>query len=121
MAQEKRSYFTNVDASPREMASAADATISMGLKSYSIYNPNTSDVFAKFYDETSGIVTVGTTDPHYGEILVPAQSQVVLANGTQSEPLRTFNNYITCAATTTRGGSTSPTSDVEVEIIYWGG
>lgn len=120
MAQEKRSYFTNVDASARQLAAASDATITMGLKSYSIYNPNTSDVFVKFYDESSGTVTTGTTEPHYGEFLIPANSQVVLSGGTQSEPLRSFNDYISCAATTTRGGSTSPTLDVEVEIIYWG-
>lgn len=118
MGNLKRVIFTNVDASARQMITDADYNIA--LKSFRCYNPNSSDVFLKFYDETSGTVTVGTTETHYGAFLVPANAELILGSDTESAPLRYFADQLCAAVTTTDTGSTSPTSDCTVELTYWG-
>lgn len=114
----KRVKFTNVDASPRQMITDADYNIA--LKSFRCYNPNSSDVFIQFYDETSGTVTVGTTEPHYGAFLVPANAELIIGSDTESAPLMFFMDQLCVAVTTTDTGGTSPTSDCTVELTYWG-
>lgn len=120
----KRVKRTNVDASPNEFATNSTPAQSFAFDGYSITNTNTTDVFVHFYDNTSGNVTVGTTASTYGGVLVPAASagnstQVVIRANDQSNPMQYFNTAIVVAATTTETGSTSPTSDVTVELFYW--
>lgn len=122
--QLKRVSRSNVDAQPNELATNSAPVQSFAMDGYSITNSNTTDVFVHFYDSTSGTVTVGTTSRAYGAVLIPAaasgySTQVVIRANDQSNPLQFFNTAITVAATTTESGSTSPTSDVTVELFYW--
>lgn len=110
---------TNVDASPNEMATNANTATPFAFDGYRITNSNTTDVYVKFYQEASGSVTVGTTEPMTGAILVPANSQLYVRANNYTEPECFAVNAITVAATTTEMGNTSPTSDVTVEIFYW--
>lgn len=119
MGQYHRVKFTNVDASPRQMVTAVDDVVK--LVGFAVDNPNTSDVYVKFYDESSGNCTVGTTPTHMGARRIPADSEVVLFEGTESRPMMNFNDYLTVACTTEQAdsGTTSPTSDVTVELFYY--
>jgi hypothetical protein len=124
MATLTRIRRTQVDASPNQFHAVTDSKFPTGLDGYTITNSNTTDVYVKFYDASSGNVTVGTTTPVYGAVLVPAASsgnatQVVIRSLNQTEPLQNFSTAITVAATTTENGSTSPTSDITVELFYY--
>lgn len=115
----KRVRRTNVDASPNEMATNANTATPFAFDGYRITNSNISDVYVHFYQETSGNVTVGTTEPMTGPILVPASSQLYIRANSYTTPECFATDAITVAATTTETGSESPTSDVSVEIFYW--
>lgn len=117
----KRVKFTNVDASPRQMVTNTDYV--PALVGYHLDNPNSTECYVKFFTETSGSVTLGTTAPHFGPIKVPANSQVVEYYGTESSPMRFFNEYI-CVAATDDDADTASTftgsQDITVELIYYG-
>jgi hypothetical protein len=56
------------------------------LLGWTIYNPNSVDVYVKVFDATSsGVVSVGTTAPTISPLLIPATSQVVLENQGHSQ------------------------------------
>lgn len=115
----KRIKAVNVDASPNQMVTVADPTRPVSLVGYSIYNPNSSDVFVKMYNLTSGVVTVGTTSSTYGSLLIPAAAQVA-ERVPHDSPLLDFDTAITVVALTSSAASanTSPTLDIEVELFY---
>lgn len=120
MPTKVRVYRTTIDASPNEMATNSNSDYPFGLKEFTCNNTdNSTDVYISFYQETSGSTTVGTTTPVYGPKLVPAQAELTLGGDDPSNPLASFNNAITVAVTTTKTGSTSPTSDCAVELHYW--
>lgn len=116
----KRLRRTNVDASPNQFLGApADGQV-YNLVGYHISNAqNAADSWVGFYDNTSGVVTVGTTASDYGRLLIPAQAQVVDRSGSEQNPLMVFTKGVTAFATTTETGSTSPTSDLTLEIFYY--
>lgn len=76
---------------------------------------NAAKSFVKLWDLLSGAVTVGTTDP---DMIVPVPAGVkrsfLFFEGLS------FATGITIAAVTTggTGGTTTPVSDVTVEIVY---
>lgn len=76
---------------------------------------NAAVTFIKFYNATSGSVTVGTTDPDF-VLRVPGSTKrtIFFHEGI------IFNTALTVAAVTTggTGGTTGPTSDVALEILY---
>lgn len=76
---------------------------------------NAATTFVKLYNVTSGSVTIGTTAPDM-IIPIPASSKRTLFF---LEGL-IFGTALTAAAVTAGGtaGTTSPTSDVALEILY---
>jgi len=76
---------------------------------------NAAATFFKFWNVASGSVTVGTTAPDM-VIMVPAsvKRSIVFFEGL------TFGTALTVAAVTTAGtaGTTDPTSDAVLEIVY---
>lgn len=107
-----------VNGSPNQLVTNSDPTVSLDLMRIAIYNPNTSDVWAHFYQETSGNVTVGTTHRLVSPILVPSGAQYIEGATDQSNPIQSFSSAITVAITTTSTGTTSATSYCEVGITY---
>lgn len=83
------------------------------LGAYYIYNANTSVVYVQIFDLATGSVTLGTTAPKWS-IGIPASgaANLELVNGLK------FSTAITIAVTTTRAGSTAPTSTVDINMAY---
>lgn len=83
------------------------------LGAYYIYNANTSVVYVQIFDLATGSVTLGTTAPKWS-IGIPASGAANLefVNGLK------FSTAITIAVTTTRAGSTAPSSTVDVNLAY---
>jgi hypothetical protein len=109
-----------IDASPVQMVTNADPTVTLDLVGFALSNTaNTTDTWFHFYQETSGSVTVGTTEERLGPIMVPAGGYAFVHNGEQKNKIIDFSNAITVAATTTENGSTSPTSDCTVRLFYY--
>jgi len=77
---------------------------------YMVYNPNSSVAYVQLFDNTNP--TLGTTFPDM-IIPVPATSAANL-----SAVARQFNNAIKLACTTTAGGSTPPTTGLDMTIFY---
>ncbi len=80
---------------------------------YYIYNPNTAATYVHIYNVASGSVTVGTTNPKL-TFVIPAGSaaNLELVNGA------TFDTAMSCAATTTGGGNTAPTTALEANFYF---
>ena len=76
---------------------------------------NAATTFTRIWNTASGSVTVGTTAPDM-IIPVPASTRICV----QIPAGITFGTAISCASPTTAGtaGSTGPTSDVIVRIVY---
>lgn len=116
----KRIRITNLDASPNQILGAPATGQVYNLVGYHISNAqNAADSWVGFFNNTSGVVTVGTTASDYGRLLAPAQSQVVDRSGSEQNPLMVFDRGVTAFATTTETGSTSPTSDLTLELFYY--
>lgn len=81
---------------------------------YYLYNPEAAVTFVHFYNTASASVTVGTTNPLF-TIPVPAgaAANLMFPCGV------TFSNAgWSCAATTTAGGNTAPSTGVSAVIWY---
>lgn len=83
------------------------------LYAYFIYNPEASVSYVHFYNSTAAGVTVGTTSPKFSlPIPAGAAANVSLVQGAE------FTTAISCAATTTAGGNTSPATGVSLVAFY---
>ena len=106
------------------MASAADGSTALTntaqaikasagqLGGWYISNPNTTSMFVSVYNTAAASVTVGTTNPLI-QFEVPAQAA---ANLNIPEGLA-FGTAISCAATTTAGGNSAPTT--ALNTFFW--
>lgn len=122
MATFSRKKRTNVDAAPNQFEVVSDGGISISLVEIKCTNPlGNEDVYVWGYNNTSGVVTIGTTVPDYGPISVPADTQVVSNLGTEQNPLFFFTRGMTFAATTQSqdNSSISSTLDITIELTYY--
>jgi hypothetical protein len=80
---------------------------------YYIYNPNTSAIYVQIYNTASGSVTVGTTNPQNTFVIPPlSAANLEITNGIN------YSTAMSCAATTTGGGNTAPTTALEANFWY---
>lgn len=94
-------------------ASAVVSSTAATLKSYFVYNPNSSVAYIQIFDiATAGGVTVGTTVPKWS-IGIPATSGANVAGLNLS-----FASGIQVAATTTATGSTAPSTALDANFGY---
>jgi hypothetical protein len=84
------------------------------LYGYYAYNPEAAVTFVHFYNTASGSVTVGTTNPQM-TIALPAGAA---ANMTFPFGVVFSNAGWSCAATTTAGGNTAPSTGVSLVVWY---
>lgn len=78
-----------------------------------VYNPNSADAWLQVYDVAQAGVTVGTTTPNVS-YWIPGLGGVDL----MKTPPVEYDTAITCAATTTFGGSTAPATGLVVMGFY---
>lgn len=80
---------------------------------YDLHNPNAAISYVQFFNAATGSVTLGTTSP-FMSIGIPANSRAALEfpHGVA------FGTAISVAATTTRTGSTAPSSPVDINILH---
>ena len=80
---------------------------------YYIYNPNAAAIYVHIYNVAAASVTVGTTNPQL-TFCIPATAaaNIEIANGVN------FATAMSCAATTTGGGNTAPTTALEAVFYY---
>lgn len=84
------------------------------LYGYYAYNPEAAVSFVHFYNTAAASVTVGTTNPLF-TLAIPAGAAANL----MSEIGITFSNAgWSCAATTTAGGNTAPSTGVSLVAWY---
>jgi len=83
------------------------------LYGWYLYNPNSSATFCQVFNATTANVTLGTTTPDL-VLTIPATSgaNLEVSNGL------TFATAISFACTTTRTGSTGPSSTVDYNWWY---
>lgn len=88
------------------------------LTGYTFTNPNSSDVYIKFYNASSGTTTVGTTTV-VRTIHVP-RNTTVFQEHRKNQSLQYFSSALTVAATTGLADSstTAPATGVYAEIYY---
>ena len=110
--------YNNTDLDATKDAVKASSTVV-----YEVYVDNSANAaaasYVKLWNVGSGSVTVGTTAPD--EIIyVPAGARITHYFTTVAAPGKTFGTALTAACVTTAGtaGTTSPTSDVIVTILY---
>lgn len=84
------------------------------LYGYYLYNPEAAVTFVHFYNTAQASVTVGTTNPLF-TIPVPAGAA---ANLMFNHGVTFSNTGWSCAATTTAGGNTAPSTGVSAVIWY---
>lgn len=84
------------------------------LYGYYGYNPEAAVTFVHFYNTAAGNVTVGTTNPLF-TIALPAGAA---ANMTFPFGVTFSNAGWSCAATTTAGGNTAPSTGVSLVAWY---
>ena len=77
-----------------------------------IYNPNADAVYVQFFNTAAASVTVGSTAPYYSIGIPGTAAANVFGPGID------HSTAISIAITTTRSGSTSPTSTVDYNIFY---
>lgn len=80
---------------------------------WSIHNPNAAIAYVQFFALATGSVTLGTTAPVLS-LGVPANGAIQL----QSTMGLAFATAINVAVTTTRAGSTAPSSSVDLNIFF---
>ena len=110
--------YRNTALSSTDVQAVVCGTGGFNIRGFNIINPNSSDVYVKFYDALAANVTVGTTTPIL-TLLVPA-------NGSVFEPFESqkvvafFNTAITLAAVTGLADSstTAPSTAIHVSIQY---
>lgn len=90
-------------------STSAVSTVANVLNAYMIYNPNSSAAFVNLFDTTS--VTLGTTAPAW-VISIPATSAANL-----SQLGLAFSTALTINAATTFGGSTAPSTGLNVSLL----
>jgi hypothetical protein len=83
------------------------------LYGWYLYNPNSSVAYCQIFNATTGSVTLGTTTPDLA-LAIPATSgaNLEVSNGL------TFATAISFACTTTRTGSTGPSSTIDYNWWY---
>ena len=79
-----------------------------------IYNPNSSVAYVQFFNAQASAVTLGTTAPVYS-LGIPATSAANIAPGMVGI---SHSTAISIAITTTRAGSTGPSSTVDYNLFY---
>lgn len=84
------------------------------LYGYYAYNPESAVTFVHFYNTAAASVTVGTTSPLF-TIAIPAGSA---ANLSIPQGITFSNAGWSCAATTTAGGNTAPSTGVSLVAWY---
>lgn len=91
------------------------------LTGYTIYNPNTTDVWLKFYDSTDVTSAATGTTATY-KVLIPAGSQVIeyvdSGNTTDPDGMWAFANGITlkCVTGYLVANGTAPTTAIEIYL-----
>jgi hypothetical protein len=81
---------------------------------YYAYNPEAAVTFVHFYNTAAASVTVGTTNPLFTIQIPPASA----ANLTMPYGITFSNAGWSCAATTTAGGNTAPSTGVSLTVWY---
>jgi hypothetical protein len=95
-------------------ATATSIKTSAGqLFGWYIGNSNTSAVYVQLFDALTGSVTLGTTSPKLS-LMIPAGG----AANVFSDTGIAFATGISFACTTTRSGSTGPTSTIDVNFMF---
>lgn len=82
-------------------------------------NANATDIYVQFFDAAAANVTLGTTVPDF-VLFVPAgdgTNDGAIIQNFYNSPVH-FENAITYAVTTTATGSTGPTSDGILQVLY---
>lgn len=110
--------YRNTALSSTDVQAVACGTAGLNIRGFNIINPNTTDVYVKFYDALATNVTVGTTTPIL-TLFVPA-------NGSVFEPFENnkvvafFNTAITLACVTGLADSstTAPTTAIHISFQY---
>lgn len=89
------------------------------LCGWRITNPNSTEVYVKFFNGSSGSITLGTTEP-VKEFLVPALGETFLESN-QSNPQLYFSTALSLVAVTGLASSSTgaPVLSVDVEIYYY--
>lgn len=80
---------------------------------YDLHNPNAAISYVQFFNAATGSVTLGTTAP-FMSVGIPANSRAAL----EIPAGVAFSTAISVAATTTRTGSTAPSSPVDINILH---
>jgi hypothetical protein len=107
--------FTSGDGHTALTATAQVIKASAGqVYGWYIMNPNGVTIYVHIYNVAAASVTVGTTTALMN-IAIPAGSAANII-GTQGI---TFDTAMSCAATTTGGGNTAPSTALEVMIFYY--
>lgn len=103
---------TDLDETPAQAIKAGAGNV----YGWNFYNPNSYDVFVKFYNTAQGSVTVGTTAV-VETVQVPSLGSVVIK---ESTPIKSFSTAITIAATKLVADSdtTALDSDVFAQVYY---
>lgn len=88
------------------------------LLGWNIINPNTTEVYVKFWDAHDDDVVLGTTVPIL-TLFIPGNSTVYL-EGNFNAPQRELSTALSCAVVTGIGDSstTDPATSIYIEILY---
>lgn len=86
-------------------------SVASQLYGYDLYNPNTSVAYVQFFNVATGSVTLGTTVPDVSIAIPPGAGRNVWLDGGVA-----FGTAMTIAVTTTRTGSTGPSSTVDYNL-----
>lgn len=97
---------------------AVGITSATNLSGWNIINTNSSDVYVKFYDVSSGSVTVGTTTA-VKTIAVPANTTVYLAhNAAQTQYYFSTAMSFACVTGIADTSTTAPATAIYIEIFF---
>ena len=88
------------------------------IRGFNVINPNTTDVYLKFYDALSANVTVGTTTPTL-TLMIPASGSVYEPYDI-NKVVMFANNGVTIVAVTGLADSSTaaPSSNIHVSFQY---
>lgn len=88
------------------------------LTGWNIINPNTSDVYVKFYDASSGTVTVGSTTV-VKTLLIPANSTVYQEHNKDNTQYSFIGGMsFACVTGLADSSTTAPTTAIYAEIFF---
>jgi hypothetical protein len=88
------------------------------LTGWNIINANTSDVYVKFFDVSSGTVTLGTTQP-VKTLLVPSSSTIYLEHNKEiSQYYFSTALSLVCVTGLAVSNTTAPTTAIYIETYY---